>query len=156
MALAAARELPIIAPTERRFPTDYRDPVRVLTDLAAAYPGAVVELEGMLWVQGERDARQGYQDAYEANLRAFIADVRATFATNLPFVVMRLSSGQTNLPAAGLAGAGAILGVDPAAAGRAADRQDPGQPTRDHRGGRGRGGELPGAVTSSRSPVRSG
>lgn len=67
--------------------------------LAAAYPGAVVEIEGMLWVQGERDAKAGlsYEDLYEANLTNFIADVRATYGSDLPFVISRLSDGQTNI-----------------------------------------------------------
>jgi hypothetical protein len=41
--LSVLQELPNIARPERRFPSDYRDPIRVLSDLAAAYPGK------MLW-----------------------------------------------------------------------------------------------------------
>jgi len=72
--------------------------------LLAAYPEASIELEGMVWVQGERDARSLDHGEYAANLAAFIADVRGTYGAALPFVVVRLSSGQTNLPAAGLNG----------------------------------------------------
>ncbi len=61
--------------------------------LAAAYPNAVIEIEGMLWVQGESD--NGNAAAYQANLTNFIADVRATYGGDLPFIVSRLSTKQT-------------------------------------------------------------
>ena len=41
--LSVTKELPNIARLERRFPGDYRNPVQILSDLAAAYPGK------MLW-----------------------------------------------------------------------------------------------------------
>lgn len=75
-----------------------------LAALGTAYPDATIEIEGMLWVQGERDARDLDHGEYETNLNNFIADVRETYGAGLPFVVMRLASGQTNLPAVGLAG----------------------------------------------------
>jgi hypothetical protein len=40
---SVVQELPNIARLERRFPGDYRNPVQILSDLAAAYPGK------MLW-----------------------------------------------------------------------------------------------------------
>lgn len=61
--------------------------------LGAAYPGATVSLEGMVWMQGESDA--GAAGAYAGHLAAFIADVRATLGADLPFVIARLSSAQT-------------------------------------------------------------
>jgi predicted TIM-barrel fold metal-dependent hydrolase len=35
----AARDLPVVAPKPRRFPSDYKKPAQVIADLAAAYPG---------------------------------------------------------------------------------------------------------------------
>ncbi|MBT8038428.1 MAG: sialate O-acetylesterase [Verrucomicrobiae bacterium] len=74
-----------------------------LTALAAEYPNAILELEGMVWVQGESDASDTHAANYEANLAAFIADVRLTYGADLPFVVTRLSDGQTNLNSGHLA-----------------------------------------------------
>ena len=74
-----------------------------LAGLASAYPHATITVEGMLWVQGERDAKGGYGDNYQANLTAFVADVRATYGPGLLFMVSRLSSDQTNIPALPLA-----------------------------------------------------
>ncbi len=71
-----------------------------LTALANA--GHTTEIVGMLWTQGERDAREGYGPNYEANLNELIADVRTNYGTDLPFLLSQLSSGQTNLPALGL------------------------------------------------------
>lgn len=70
-----------------------------LAALAAAYPAASLELQGMVWLQGESDAVASYASLYQANLAAFIADVRATYGAKLPFVIARLSSGQTALTA---------------------------------------------------------
>ena len=69
-----------------------------LSSLSRAYPGAKVIVEGIVWVQGERDVRQGFHNNYEVNLTEFIADIRETYGDGLPFVVVRLSSGQTDLP----------------------------------------------------------
>ena len=73
-----------------------------LAALAAAYPSATIDLQGMVWMQGESDAVLGYQNQYEANLTNFIADVRATYAADLPFIVGRLSIHQTNIAASPL------------------------------------------------------
>lgn len=68
-----------------------------LAALAAAYPSATQELQSMVWLQGESDAVSGSSNVYQANLTAFIADVRATYGASLPFVIARLSSKQTAL-----------------------------------------------------------
>ena len=60
--------------------------------------GHTYEIVGMLWTQGENDARDGQGAAYEANLNNFIASMRASYGTDLPFFFSRLSSGQTDLP----------------------------------------------------------
>ena len=86
--------------------------------LAAAYPGATMELDGMIWVQGETDIdlssgqaggtpNPAVAPAYGANLMRFINDVRLTcatnipYGTNLPFFLSRISTNQTafSLPA---------------------------------------------------------
>jgi len=75
-----------------------------LAALAAKYPNAIIEIQGMLWVQGEWDALQlSNAQNYQTNLTSFIADIRLTYGANLPFVISRLSSGQTYLDAASLA-----------------------------------------------------
>lgn len=73
-----------------------------MDELKKANPGANVTIDGMLWVQGENDAKKSdrpggvdYSAQYEANLNAFIKDVRKTYGEKLPFVLSRLSSGQT-------------------------------------------------------------
>ena len=90
-----------------------------LAALASAYPEAEIELGGMVWVQGERDARNLDHGEYAVNLARFIADVRSTYHADLPFVIVRLSSGQTNLPAEGLDGVraaqAAVAEADPSA-----------------------------------------
>ena len=75
-----------------------------LAALAVAHPSAAIELEAMVWMQGESDTNSlAYANAYQANLMSFIADVRATFGSGLPFVIGRLSGGQTANEAAGMA-----------------------------------------------------
>ena len=74
-----------------------------LSRLAAAYPGATIELDGMIWVQGETDIDNGAATsaAYGTNLVRFIKDVRLTYGasqpygTNLPFFFSRVSTQQT-------------------------------------------------------------
>lgn len=83
-----------------------------LAQLSAAFPKAIIELDGMIWVQGESDidlssGASGYTPtpaasaAYGTNLVNFINDVRLTYATNrpygtnLPFVISRISTNQT-------------------------------------------------------------
>ncbi len=64
-----------------------------------AYPYHEVEVIGMGWVQGESDALNldGVNASdYEANLTTFIADVRATFGTNMVFALSRLSTNQSD------------------------------------------------------------
>lgn len=63
--------------------------------LAAKYPGATLELDSMVWMQGESDAVAASASLYQANLTNFIADVRATYGPTLAFVIARLSSQQT-------------------------------------------------------------
>ncbi len=65
--------------------------------------GFTPTIAGMLWTQGERDVRLGYEATYEANLNGFIADIRTRYGTDLPFFISQLSSLQTDLPADGLA-----------------------------------------------------
>jgi hypothetical protein len=71
-----------------------------LTAMTSA--GYTYEISGMLWTQGERDARVS-PNTYEADLNEFIADIRTRYGTNLPFFISRLSDQQTDLPATGLA-----------------------------------------------------
>lgn len=60
-----------------------------LANLEAA--GTDFEIAGMLWMQGESDAAEKQADAYEANLRAFIADMRGKFDTpEMPFSIGRV------------------------------------------------------------------
>jgi hypothetical protein len=74
-----------------------------LARLAAAFPAASIELDGMIWVQGESDIDAGSSAsaAYGTNLVRFINDVRLTYATNwpygpnLPFFLSRISINQT-------------------------------------------------------------
>ena len=74
-----------------------------LAALAAAHPSATLELESMVWMQGESDTNSlTYANAYQVNLATFIADVRATFGANLPFIIGRLSDGQTANDATGM------------------------------------------------------
>ena len=73
-----------------------------LTALTSA--GHTYDIAGMIWMQGESDARNTiFANAYEANLTAFIADVRTRYGADLPFVIGQLSSSQTDLEATNLA-----------------------------------------------------
>ena len=58
------------------------------------YPFHEVEVLGMGWTQGESDAIEGHASEYEDNLTRFIADIRATFGTNIIFVLNKLSDNQ--------------------------------------------------------------
>lgn len=88
-----------------------------LAALAAAYPLATLDLQSIVWLQGESDAVSGLSAAYEANLTTFIADVRATYGASLPFVIARLSSAQTALTTTHLdavrAAQDAVVAADP-------------------------------------------
>jgi hypothetical protein len=66
--------------------------------------GHTTEIVGMLWTQGERDARLGQTTSqYETNLNAFIADIRSNYGPALPFYISQLSILQTNISADQLA-----------------------------------------------------
>jgi hypothetical protein len=74
-----------------------------LLEIQAAYPYHEVEVLGMGWVQGESDAlnavtegNPSFANNYETNLTTFIADVRATFGSNMVFVLSRLSTNQSD------------------------------------------------------------
>ena len=68
-----------------------------LADLRSAFPGATVQIDGMVWVQGESDIGLGSVavNAYGTNLSNFIADLRVTFSPTLPFFFSRISDQQT-------------------------------------------------------------
>ncbi len=69
-----------------------------LIALAALYPAADIQLEGMIWSQGEADAGNATNAGnYQTNLTNFIADVRATYGSNLKFGIVQLSDNQTML-----------------------------------------------------------
>ncbi len=70
-----------------------------LLALHTAYPSANIAVKGMYWMQGESDASAVVASQYESNLTNFISDIRLTYGANLPFVIGRLSSGQTSLTA---------------------------------------------------------
>jgi|GEM_PF-2021524 len=65
-----------------------------LAAIQAANPGDTVTLAGMIWHQGEADINQAA--AYQTNLTNFIADVRATFRANLPFVIGEIADNGGN------------------------------------------------------------
>lgn len=67
-----------------------------LAALAEKFPSAELSIEGMAWMQGEADCIDSQAPNYQANLTSFIADIRATYGADLPFVVGRLSVNQTN------------------------------------------------------------
>lgn len=86
--------------------------------LAAAYPMATLDLQSMVWMQGESDAMDNsWAAAYQTNLTGFIADVRATYGAGLPFVIGRLSTTQTYFDATRLnqvrAAQDAVAAADP-------------------------------------------
>ena len=64
---------------------------------------STTEIVGMLWTQGERDAKDNRTTAqYQADLVEFIADVRTRYGDDLPFFLSQLSIEQTNISAAQL------------------------------------------------------
>jgi hypothetical protein len=74
--------------------TAFRNTVTAgLAALQAA--GHTTEIIGMAWHQGESDAIEGQQAAYQANLTAFIADIRSRYGADLPFLIgeIRRSNG---------------------------------------------------------------
>lgn len=59
----------------------------------AELDGAAVnyEIAGMLWLQGESDAKENQGDAYEKNLVDFIAHIRMEFKREkMPFIIARV------------------------------------------------------------------
>ena len=56
-----------------------------------------LSLDGMIWMQGEADSHEAQSLVFEDNLRGFVADIRATYSSDLPFVIGQLSSNQTAL-----------------------------------------------------------
>jgi hypothetical protein len=67
-----------------------------LAKLAATYPTSRIQLDGMVWVQGEQDTNtEANAQGYGALLTSFISDVRTTFSPGLPFFLSRLSLQQT-------------------------------------------------------------
>jgi len=66
-----------------------------LAAIQARYPDYEIEMLGMGWVQGESDALEGQATNYLANLTNFVADVRATFGTNIVFALSKLSPNQS-------------------------------------------------------------
>lgn len=78
------------------FTNTVSDGITALTTGANA--GNTYEIVGMLWTQGENDARDGQAAQYQANLTNLIASIRGGYGTALPFFLSQLSSGQTDLP----------------------------------------------------------
>ncbi|MCF7864263.1 MAG: sialate O-acetylesterase, partial [Kiritimatiellales bacterium] len=78
-------------PEYRKFQTTVRNG---LAALAARYPDYKINIIGMGWVQGESDALEDQSASYQANLSAFITDIRATFGTNIVFALSELSPNQ--------------------------------------------------------------
>ncbi|MGB0992683.1 MAG: sialate O-acetylesterase, partial [Akkermansiaceae bacterium] len=65
-----------------------------LADLTTHYPNATIQLEGMIWHQGEGDVNGAQHNNYQQNLNNFIADVRLTYGAMLRFVIVQLSNNQ--------------------------------------------------------------
>jgi len=86
---------------------DYANFRSIVADGLAALDAAghTTEIVGMLWFQGERDVvlSDALANAYQANLTAFIADVRNEYGADLPFLIGQLSTNQTSLNAGRLA-----------------------------------------------------
>lgn len=65
-----------------------------LAALQAQYPDYAIEILGMGWVQGESDTANGQSINYFSNLTNFVADIRATFGSNIVFALSKLSPNQ--------------------------------------------------------------
>lgn len=65
-----------------------------LASLGALYPNASIQIEGMIWHQGEGDVNGGQQNNYQTNLTNFIADLRLTYGAQMKFVIVQLSNSQ--------------------------------------------------------------
>ena len=57
--------------------------------------GDTYEITAMLWTQGESDGLENKHAQYQANLTAFIADVRSEYGSDLPFFLSQISINQT-------------------------------------------------------------
>lgn len=88
--------------------TTFQDTVtKGLALISATYPNAIIDVQGMVWFQGESDAvatidattNRTWALSYQQNLTAFISDLRATYGATLPLIIGKLSSKQTNLNA---------------------------------------------------------
>ncbi|HYE16935.1 MAG TPA: sialate O-acetylesterase [Tepidisphaeraceae bacterium] len=64
---------------------------------ALAAGGNTYRINGMLWLQGESDAGANATN-YGTNLTSFIADMRASYGANMPFVIGGTGYGGTNYP----------------------------------------------------------
>ncbi|MFA6174018.1 MAG: sialate O-acetylesterase [Kiritimatiellales bacterium] len=71
---------------------------RSIAALRNKYPYHEVEILGMGWVHGSTDASSIYCTDYQTNLTVFIKDIRATFGTNITFVLSKLSENESTDP----------------------------------------------------------
>lgn len=78
-------------PAYQKFQRTVRDG---LAALKTRYPEYEIKIIGMGWVQGESDALEGQSENYQANLTAFINDIRVTFGTTIVFTLAQLSPNQ--------------------------------------------------------------
>lgn len=91
---------PVTGPQYSSFQSTVNAGLSALTSGANA--GNTYEIAGMLWTQGENDAKDGRgATQYEDDLNGFIAAVRNAYGSSgeLPFFFSRLSDNQTNIPA---------------------------------------------------------
>ncbi len=65
-----------------------------LAGLVSFFPNAIIQIEGMIWHQGEGDVNGGEHNNYQTNLTNFIADLRLTYGSELRFVIAQLSNNQ--------------------------------------------------------------
>ncbi|MEM6260223.1 MAG: sialate O-acetylesterase [Planctomycetota bacterium] len=96
----------------------YRDFRETVDDAVAAIlaNGDSYEITAMLWTQGESDGLEGTSAQYQANLTAFIADVRSQYGADLPFFLSQLSINQTAVNNNDPAALGVIRGAQSAVA----------------------------------------
>ncbi len=81
-------------------------------DADSSLSGYTKRIAGIIWVQGEKDSLTAVESqAYEANLTAFIADVRLTYGANVPFFFSKLSDNQTAYPTGGGEGPAGFIAV---------------------------------------------
>lgn len=68
-----------------------------LASIQTANPEDTVVVSGMIWHQGESDSLNvSSASSYEENLSDFIADIRGTYAANLPFIIGEIANNGTN------------------------------------------------------------